>query len=279
VALQRRTRSTRLLVITLITVSLVTITIDYKEGASGPLAQIGRGALTIIGPMQEAVSKVFRPVSRFFSSLADLPSLRDQNEELRRQIAQYKTQFEQVQAIRNLNTELAKLIQVQSTLLTSQKTTGANVIASGVSNFEWTITIDKGSSAGVKRYDAIVAASGLVGNVVTVTPTTSVVQLIVDPDSSVAARLIVSRQSGILQGRGAASMFLGTIKAGTPVTPNEGVETAGYQNGLYPPGVPIGTVSSVQHTPGELTENVFVHPYVDFSTLDYVLVVLGPRSR
>jgi rod shape-determining protein MreC len=279
VALQRRTRSTRLLVITLITVSLVTITIDYKEGASGPLAQIGRGALTIIGPMQEAVSKVFRPVSRFFSSLADLPSLRDQNEELRRQIAQYKTQFEQVQAIRNLNTELAKLIQVQSTLLTSQKTTGANVIASGVSNFEWTITIDKGSSAGVKRYDAIVAASGLVGNVVAVTPTTSVVQLIVDPDSSVAARLIVSRQSGILQGRGAASMFLGTIKAGTPVTPNEGVETAGYQNGLYPPGVPIGTVSSVQHTPGELTENVFVHPYVDFSTLDYVLVVLGPRSR
>lgn len=278
-ALQRRTRSTRLLVITLITVSLVTITIDYKEGASGPLAQIGRGALTIIGPMQEAVSKVFRPVSRFFSSLADLPSLRDQNEELRRQIAQYKTQFEQVQAIRNLNTELAKLIQVQSTLLTSQKTTGANVIASGVSNFEWTITIDKGSSAGVKRYDAIVAASGLVGDVVAVTPTTSVVQLIVDPDSSVAARLIVSRQSGILQGRGAASMFLGTIKAGTPVTPNEGVETAGYQNGLYPPGVPIGTVSSVQHTPGELTENVFVHPYVDFSTLDYVLVVLGPRSR
>jgi rod shape-determining protein MreC len=57
------------------------------------------------------------------------------------------------------------------------------------------------------------------------------------------------------------------------------VETAGYQNGLYPPGVPIGTVSLVQHTPGELTENVFVHPYVDFSTLDYVLVVLGPRSR
>jgi rod shape-determining protein MreC len=266
-------------VITLITVSLVTITIDYKEGSSGPLAQIGRGALTVIGPMQDAVSKVFRPVSRFFSSLADLPSLRSQNEELRRQIAQYKSQFEQVQAIRNLNTELGKLIQVQSTLLTNQTTTGANVIASGVSNFEWTITIDKGSSEGVKRYDAVVAANGLVGDVVNVLPTTSVVQLIVDPDSSVAARLIVSRQAGILQGRGASSMFLSTIPAGTPVTSNEGVETAGYQNGLYPPGVPIGTVSLVQHNPGELTENVFVHPYVDFSTLDYVLVVLGPRSR
>jgi rod shape-determining protein MreC len=268
-----------LLVITLITVSLVTITIDYKEGASGPLAQIGRGALTIIGPMQEAVSKVFRPVSRFFSSLADLPSLRDQNEELRRELAAAKTQVEGGASYRILVNELEKLIQIKSTLLSNQKTTGANVIGSGVTNFEWTITIDKGSSDGVKKDDAIVAGNGLVGHVIQVTPGWSQIQLIVDPDSSVAARLIVSRQAGILQGRGASSMFLATIPAGTPVTQNEGVETAGYQNGLYPPGVPIGTVSSVQHTPGELTENVFVHPYVDFSTLDYVLVVLGPRSR
>ena len=278
-ALQRRARSTRLLVITLITVSLVTITIDYKEGTSGPLAQVGRGALTIIGPMQDAVSRVFRPVSRFFSSLADLPSLRDQNEELRQQIAKLKTELETSTSLRILNNELSKLIQVQSTLLSNQQTTGANVIGSGVSNFEWTITIDKGSSAGVKRDDAVVAGNGLVGHIVQVTSGWSQVQLIVDPDSSVAARLIVSRQAGILQGRGASSMFLGEVRAGTSVETNEGVETAGYQNGLYPPGVPIGTVSLVQHNPGELTENVFVHPYVDFSTLDYVLVVLGPRSR
>jgi rod shape-determining protein MreC len=266
-------------VITLITVSLVTITIDYKEGNSGPLAQVGRAALTIIGPMQDAVSKVFRPVSRFFSSLADLPSLRNQNEELRRQIAALKMQLQRSTSLEELNTELAKLIHIQSTLLTNQRTTGANVIGSGVNNFEWTITIDKGSSEGVKRDDPVVAANGLVGHVIQVTSGWSQIQLIVDPDSSVAARLIVSRQAGILQGRGASSMFLSTIPAGTPVQSNEGVETAGYQNGLYPPGVPIGTVSLVQHTPGELTENVFVHPYVDFSTLDYVLVVLGPRSR
>jgi rod shape-determining protein MreC len=279
VALQRRTRSTRLLVITLITASLVTITVDYKEGNSGPLAEIGKGALTVIAPMQDAVSKVFRPVSRFFSSLADLPSLRNQNEQLRNEIAQLKTQVQQSTSLQELNRELSGLIHIQSTLLTNQMTTGANVIGSGVSNFEWNITIDKGSGAGVKMDDAVVAANGIVGHVVDVTPTSSVVQLIVDPGSSVAARLIVSRQAGLLQGRGSSSMFLATIPAGTPIEKNEGVETAGYQNGLYPPGVPIGTVSSVQHIPGELTENVFVHPAVDFSTLDYVLVVLGPRSR
>ena len=278
-ALQRRTRSTRLLVITLITISLVTITIDYKEGSSGPLAQVGRGAITIIAPMQDAVSKVFRPISRFFSSVADLPTLRRQNDQLRAEIASLKAQLVTSTSIDKLNEELTQLLHVQSTLLPNMDTTGARVIATGVSNFEWTITIDKGTSNGIRENDAVVGASGLVGHVVTVTPSASIVQLIVDPDSAVAARLIVSRQSGLLDGRGSSSLLLKDIAAGTSVQQNEGVETAGYQNGLYPPGIPIGTVSSVEHQPGELTENVFVHPAVDFSTLDYVLVVLGPRSR
>jgi rod shape-determining protein MreC len=72
---------------------------------------------------------------------------------------------------------------------------------------------------------------------------------------------------------------MGLIDANTDVQPNEGVETAGYQNGLYPPGIPIGTVASVSFTAGSLTKAVTVHPAVDFSTLDTVLVVLGPRSR
>ena len=278
-ALQRRTRSTRLLVITLITASLVTITIDYKGGSSGPLAQAGRGALTVIAPMQDAVSKVFRPVSRFFSSIAHLPSLRRQNDELRAEIAALQTQRLQTQDLQALVNDYQKLFQVQTTLLPNMQTTGAQVIASGVSNFEWTITIGKGSTDGIKRNDAVVASSGLVGHVVEVAPTASIVQLIVDPNSAVAARLIVSRQAGILVGRGASSMSLNNIDSTVGIQPNEGVETAGYQNGLYPAGIPIGTVSYVRRTPGELTEDVFVHPAVDFSTLDYVLVVLGPRSR
>ena len=268
-----------MLVITLITASLVTITIDYKEGDSGPLAQAGKAALTIIAPMQEAVSKAFRPVSRFFSSLGELPSLRRQNDQLRIEVATLKTQLQQETSLQANYDELARLVHIESTLLTNQRTTGAHVIATGVSNFEWTITIDAGTAQGVKKNDPVVAASGLVGHVVDALPTASVVQLIVDPNSAVAARLIVSRQAGILVGRGASSMSLNNIDSTVGIQPNEGVETAGYQNGLYPAGIPIGTVSYVRRTPGELTEDVFVHPAVDFSTLDYVLVVLGPRSR
>ena len=278
-ALQRRTRSTRMLVITLVTLSLITITIDYKEGSSGPLASVGKAALTFISPIQTAVTKAFRPVSHFFSSVAEAPSLRARNEELRREIQQLQAQFGEVTSLQNKVSELETLFNLRSTLLSSMDTTGANVIASGVSNFEWSITVDKGSSSGVKVNDPIVAPSGLVGHVVEVSPSASKVQLLIDPDSRVAARLIVSRETGLLTGRGNRDLSMGLIAANTAVQPNEPVETAGYQNGLYPPGIPIGTVASVGFTPGSLTKAITVHPAVDFSTLDVVMVVLGSRKR
>src|SRR5437667_2168654 len=91
-ALQRRTRSTRMLVITLVTASLVTITVDYKQGSSGPLAEMGKAALSVITPMQEGVTRAFHPVSQFFSSLADLPSLRSERDQLRRQVQELEAQ-------------------------------------------------------------------------------------------------------------------------------------------------------------------------------------------
>jgi rod shape-determining protein MreC len=278
-ALQRRTRSTRMLVVTLVTASLVTITVDYKQGSSGPLADLGRAALSIISPMQDAVSKAFRPVSHFFSALADLPSLRDKNEQLRNEILRLRSNYSTVTSLQYENTQLRALFNLQQTLLSNLQTRGAEVIASGVSNFEWSVTIDRGSSDGVKMNDPVVAAAGLVGHVIQVTPSASKVELIVDPDSRVATRLSVSRATGLLEGRGSQDLSMGLIDANTSVQPNEGVETAGYQNGLYPPGIPVGTVASVEATPGALTESVTVHPAVDFSTLDVVLVVLGPRSR
>src|SRR5437763_803195 len=170
-ALQRRTRGTRMLVVTLITASLVTITVDYKEGSSGPLAAVGKAALSVIAPMQDGVSRAFRPVSHFFSSLADLPSIRDERDQLRAQVAQLRQQLNQSVPYQQKIQELEGLLNIRSTLLSDMQTTGASVIGSGVSNFEWSITINRGSGDGVKTNDPVIAQYGLVGHVVQVTPT------------------------------------------------------------------------------------------------------------
>ena len=278
-ALQRRTRSTRMLVILLITASLATITIDYRQGSSGPLAAAGRAALSLIAPMQEGMTKAFRPVSHFFSTLADLPHLRTERDELADRVSELENERSTVVSLQSRVDALEALFNIRQTLLVDMETTGANVIGSGVSNFEWSITIDKGSGDGVHVDDAVVAQNGLVGHIVQVGPTGSKVELIIDPDSQVAARLSVSRDGGLLSGRGNEDLSMSLIDVTTQISASEGVETAGYQNGLYPPGLPIGTVAAIDREPGALTKSVTVHPVVDFSTLDYVLVVLGPRSR
>ena len=80
-------RNTRLLVVALVVASLTIITIDYREGDSGPLAAMGRTARTFMAPLQEAVTNVTRPVGNFFSGVAHLPSLAQENTNLKAQVA------------------------------------------------------------------------------------------------------------------------------------------------------------------------------------------------
>jgi len=78
-------RSTRLLVVVLVSISLAVITLDYREGEDGPLAGLGRVALATMAPLQEAVTTATRPIGDFFSGLVHLPSVEKENERLRRE--------------------------------------------------------------------------------------------------------------------------------------------------------------------------------------------------
>lgn len=281
-ALPSRTRSARLLVVMLVSVSLVTITVDYRQGPRGPLAAAGDAALAVVGPLQEAVSKVTKPIGNFFSTLVHLPSIRAENEGLRARVAELEgriatsadlaARVSQLEALLGLREQLGPL-----------RTVGAQVIANGLSNLEWTITIDKGSSDGLAVDMPVVAPAGLVGHVVRVAPDSAIVRLIIDPDASVAARLDVSRATGLLEGQGQGDLRMRLVDPATEVQPGERVVTAGYRipgvgHGLYPPGILIGSVSHVLAGEAELEKFVTVRPAVDFSALDVVLVVLSDGS-
>jgi len=284
VALRSRARSTRVLVVALVSISLVTITVDYREGTDGPLASLGDGALAVVSPLQEAVSKVTHPIGNFFSTLFRLPSIRHERDILRERVDTLETQLAQGRANLARLAELEALIGVQESLGNRIETTGAQVIANGVSNFEWTITIDKGSSDGIHENMPVVASAGLVGHVVNVGTSSSVVQLIIDPDSFVAGRLDVSRQTGLLSGEGAGDLQMSLVEPTVEVAPDEHVVTAGYRiagvaESLYPPNVLIGTVSRVLDEDSATEKFLTVRPAVDFSSLSLVLVVLSRDTR
>jgi rod shape-determining protein MreC len=285
VVIRQRSRSARLLVVSLVAASLTIITVDYRAGEEGPLAAAGRAVSSAIAPLQRAVSNVVQPVSNFFSSLGELPSLSRQNRELRQQV-------EDLRAALQVNQELAQQIGILEGLLdlreTLERPVLARVIGSGVSNFEWTITIDRGSNDGIEVDMAVVTgaedAARLVGRVVRVTPDSSMVQLLIDRDFSVAGKLATSQEAGMVEGRGEDDLrmdLLGDLASVSESRP-ESVLTLGYevngQTSLYPPGLLIGTVSRAFTEPGSVETFVTIRPAVDFSTLQYVFVI-AQRSQ
>jgi rod shape-determining protein MreC len=279
VALSGRTRSTRGLVILLCTVSLITITIDYRQGAEGPLHRLGSSiALSVIAPLQDAVTHVTRPIASFFSGVVRVPSLQRRITDLRHQLAEAKAKELSTVSLQEQVKRFEALLNMKETI-GLQHTTGARVISSGVSNFEWSVDIDKGTSSGIRTGMAVVADGGLVGTVSDVAPFASKVTLILDPGIKVAGRLATSQVTGMLVGQGNHDLRMELVPATTPVAVGEPVETVGFQGALYPPGVPMGRVSTVSTDRVTGNKDITVRPAVDFSSLDFVLVVLSAGSR
>jgi len=276
VALYGRARNTRVLVISLVMASLVTITLDYRGGQSGPFEVAGRATYTVVAAIQSAVSRILHPIGAFGSGLAHVGSLRSENQALKQRIRTLETRVGRNASLARVNAELTKRINLEQTLKLSGKP--ARVTAESVGSFEWSVTIDKGSSSGVKLNMPVVVGDGLVGHVVEVTPSASKVQLIIDPNSAVAGRLATSGETGLVMGQKSKDLAMDLVNPGAKVLPDEQVVTAGYQGGLYPAEIPIGVVSHIYQQPGSLTKTIDIRPAVDFTSLEFVLVVVAPKG-
>jgi rod shape-determining protein MreC len=276
VVVRPKPRSTRLLVVVLVSISLAVITLDYRQGPDGPLAGLGRTSISLMAPLQHAVTDITRPVGNFFVSLARLPTLAAENDRLTKELAAERARNAQATNLQSEVDRLRALVGVEDSI--DFPVVDSLVISNGVSNFENIITIDRGSADGIAQ-DMPVVTGGtvgprLVGRIVEVTDHASTVMLITDRNAATAARLAGTRQSGLIEGQGDADMKMSFLNEGVAVEPGALVETNGYQDGLYPPGITIGEVSRFVPATSTAESFVFVRPAVDFSTLDYVAVVL-----
>jgi len=271
-----RSRRVRLLLIVLIVVSLAIITIDYRSKGHSPFERIGHAALTILSPIQHGLVTIFRPVGNFFAGFTEVPSLRARVSALQRLNAELRAGQNTITDIERENASLRALLGLRDRY--NLNTLPAQVIGVSPSNFERTVFIDRGSRAGVRKDMPVIAGDGLVGRVIRVGPTTSEILLLIDRTSAVASRIAPSGQTGLLEGDGSDVPRLEMFNPDARVGVGDRVVTSGYDKGLYPPGIPIGTVVSAPPAQSNLSRVVKIQPYVDFSSLDYVLLVIGQSA-
>jgi rod shape-determining protein MreC len=275
-----RGRSTRLLVFVLVAISIAVISIDYHQPQNGPLAGAGRTMSGAMAPLQRAVTSVTRPVGNFFTALAHLPTNQTTIDRLTNELANAKAGTISAADLRRRIQELEQQLGVVGQF--GKGVVSADVIANGVSNDQWTLTIGKGSASGI-GVDMPVILGGtdgarLVGKIISVTPTTADVELANDRDFGVAAQLASTGATGQIQGRGDGDLVMNLVDVGTEVQAGDPVLTKRYiingQPGLFPSGIVIGTVSrTLPAQTGDPTLFIAVRPAVDFSNLDYVAVI------
>jgi rod shape-determining protein MreC len=272
----RDSRRARLVLALLLLTAFTLITLDYRAGSGGPLRAIGNA---VFGPIERAVADVARPIGSFFSSLGSLSSYKSTNARLRKDNQQLRQQLRLTDGERAHLDSAEKLLGLAGRA--QFKIVPAQVVAvEGALGFEWTATIDVGSRDGIRANMTVVNGDGLVGKTVQVGPTTTTVLLGQDPKFTAGARLERSDEIGHVDGGGRQPMtftLLGssnTMKAGDRL-----VSFASIANRPFVAEVPIGRITKVLPTPGQLFRTAVVAPFVDFTAIDVVGVVVGqPRT-
>lgn len=256
----------------LVLVSLVLITVDYRQGDSGPVAMVQRGAVTVFAPLQEGFDAVVRPVGGFVTGLAQLSSLKEQNARLEQKIADLRDGQTSVADLQQENQELRDELGMRDKL--DMETTGAEVIAASPEASEWSLLLDSGAEQGLEPGMPVVNADGLVGQLTEVTARNARLRLVTSPRSGLVARVAETGETGLLRGRGTRPLRLEMTNADAEVEPGTEVVTRAFAGSAVPEGIPIGEVEELPQTEESGGSHVSVRPYVDVSRLRLVQVVL-----
>lgn len=273
VTLQDPKRGNTALLVSLIVVSLILVTVYFREGDDGIIHKTRSAALGIAAPFEsfgDTIATPFDAIGQWFSDLSvsrdDLESLRAQNDELRQRLAE-------LEEARQENERLSALVEfAEERKLTKL---GARVIGRPTSSWEGVITIDRGTADGVEPGMPVLAAQGLLGQVFEVSEHAARVRLITDQRSGVAAMVQSTRTPGVVKGSIDGELTLDFVSAETTTVVGDVIITSGL-GGVYPKGLVIGDVVSVEEKRGELFPRIALVSRVPVNRLEEVIVLVGP---
>lgn len=276
----------RLVVGLLVLASLAMITVYFREAPSGPLHDVQSAAATAMRPFEIGAQRISRPFRDAYGWVAALFHAKSENERLRDELDDLRSQVIVRAELQRQYDELANLLRFRQGDRFPQdfprdRTVAASVLSNPAGEFEQKVIVAAGSNDGVRLYDAVVNELGLVGHVSKVLGGQAEVTLLTDPESAVTARDAPTGAIGILKHGEGAALFLDRVPKQRKVTQGDLVVTAGSSQGplgsFFPAGIPVGVVSSVGQTDVEAFKDIQVLPFVNFADVDSVLILRQGR--
>jgi rod shape-determining protein MreC len=276
-AASRRSRRPRTTLLLLVLASVTIITLDARGGLDRITSGVKSVAADAFAPIRSAVDGIVEPAGSFLAGSVHYGAVRQQNQKYQQEIAQLRNQQAAQQAVDQRLKQLSSLFDLP--FVGNLQTVPAEVTNYGTSDFAATIDISVGRHQGVQLNMPVVAAGGLVGQVVQANRTTATVRLITDGQSSVGVSYGPnSTSAAVVNGQGSGKpLTADLIPTNTPLSKGQVFTTSGFQGAVYPAAIPVARVATVRNGATASQESVTLNPIVDLDHLRYVAVVLwGP---
>lgn len=261
----------RLTIVLLLLTALALLTLDSR--GSGPIGSIRSAVETIISPVGSAASAIASPFRSAWDSAFDFGDTKKENDALREENDRLKGEIIANSIAKQQLQQLLQLVGIP--FVGDTPVVHTRVLSGTTGNFGQTIELDKGSSAGISRNMPVVTGQGLIGKVVEVSDSRSVVSLVSSGSFSVGFSAIGTSAVGLAKGTGSDTVLRGTnIDSRKGVSEGQIAVTSGLAGSPFPPNIPIGTIIEVRTNDAALESTVDISMFAGLNDLVYADVVL-----
>jgi rod shape-determining protein MreC len=268
----------------LVLLSLVLITIYFREPAGGGLHSVQSGGATALRPFEVAANRVASPFRDAYGWFAGLIHAKSENADLRAKLDRVTAQVIQQRTAAAENADLRRQLHYIASPEFPQdfKPITAEVVGRPPSEFEQVVTVAAGSSDGIRIDQAVVTADGLVGKVSEVAGHQARVTLLTDPSMKVSALDFRTNATGVVgHGEAPGTLTLDRVRKSAVLKDGDAIVTQHWKVGplssLYPANIPIGYVAGATNSEIDLYWQAQVSPSVHFDSLRSVIVLVPKR--
>jgi rod shape-determining protein MreC len=264
--------------------SFVLLTLTYGQRTNG----FQRGVSAIFSPLQAVADRALKPARDLVDWFDQTFEARGENERLKSELERERELAVAGQVALQENAQLRKLVELDrgpALASSAYEAVTGSVIARSPTVWNSTVTIDIGSSDGVRVEDPVLSGEGLVGRIASVEGGSSQVMLLADHDSAISAKVVPEGVQGVVKPEvgNPEDLILDFIDSTKRVGAGDTVVTAGWRaQGLashFPPGLPVGEVTRAPLVEQVADQKVHLRPYADLRDLDLVQVLTGGSRR
>lgn len=263
---------------------MLTSSIMLSWHTGGFIVNFKKVGFTIFSTVEKGISTVSMSVKNTITAVQKLAVLSKEYEILSEKLKDYEYMQRTNTDIRKENARLKEQLGFSETI--QQVNIPANIISRGADNLHTTIIIDKGSKHGIKKNMSVLSVQGgsigIVGKVVSVGYETSEIMPIYSIDCTISARIQNTRDIGLLSGNGSEDISLSMKYIKKKVIGDlhfgDIIVTSG-ENGNYLKDIPLGIISKITVLDYDSSLDIEVTPIVNFSRLEYVIVVSNNEMK